>query len=142
MNNSKEILSSILKTTQMGQIGIRSALEQDLSADLRNALQSQLSEYNSIEQEAHAIASQRGWKVPELNPSVRFMTDRMTRIQMADKNPNSKIADMMIMGNTKGMIKGMKNNHPFIGQDERVSQLSQKLLETEHANIKQMEPFL
>lgn len=142
MKKSEEILSSVLKTTQMGQIGIRSALEAEITPDLRSALQSQLKEYDSIEQEAHAIASQRGWKVSELNPSVRFMTDRMTRIQLTGKDPNVKIADMMIMGNTKGMIKGMKVNHQFIGQDERVNQLSQKLLETEHANIRQMEPFL
>lgn len=142
MNKNKNILSSILKTTQMGQIGIRSALDLDLSPELRNALLSQLKEYDSIEQEAHTIASQRGWKVAELNPSVRFVTDRMTHIQMAGRNPNSKIADMMIMGNTKGMIKGLKNNHTSVCQDEQVNQLSQKLLETEHANIKQMEPFL
>lgn len=142
MKKSKDILSSVLKTTQMGQIGIRCALETEIKPDLRNALQSQLKEYDSIEQEAHAIASQRGWKSAELNPSVRFMVTRMTRLQTAGKDPNSKIADMMIMGNTKGIIKGMKVNHQFVGQDEQVNQLSQKLLAAEHENIQQMKPFL
>ena len=48
MTNSKEILSSVLKTTQMGQIGIRSVLDTSMRPALRKALESQLHEYDSI----------------------------------------------------------------------------------------------
>ena len=73
MKESKELLSSILKTTQMGQVGIRSVLDSNMRPTLRNALESQLREYDSIETEAHCIASSRGWQVPELDPMVRTM---------------------------------------------------------------------
>lgn len=142
MKKSKEILSSVLKTTQMGQIGIRSALGTPLSEEIQSALQTQLQEYDRIERDAHMIANQRGWKVKELNPSVRFMTDRMTHMRMSGKSNTTKIAEMMIMGSTKGLIQGMKHNHPYLGQDEAVAGLSQKLVDTEHANIKEMEKFL
>ena len=123
MKNSKEILSSVLKTTQMGQVGIRSVLD-------------------SIETEAHSIATQRGWELEELDPAVRFMTDMMTRMKLNGRNSDSKIAGMMIEGNTKGMIKGLKNLHQFAGQDEKINILSQKLLDCETANIRQMQGFL
>ena len=42
MKNSKEMLSSLLKTTQMGQIGIRSVLDTNMRPGLRKALESQL----------------------------------------------------------------------------------------------------
>lgn len=61
MKNSREILTSVLKTTQMGQIGIRSVLDTSMRPGLRKALESQLREYDSIETEAHSIATQRGW---------------------------------------------------------------------------------
>lgn len=61
MKNSKDILSSVLKTTQMGQVGIRSVLDTSMRPGLRKALESQLREYDSIETEAHSIATQRGW---------------------------------------------------------------------------------
>ena len=57
MKGSKDLLSSALKTTQMGQIGIRSVLKSHVGTGLHTALVSQLHEYDSIEQEAHAIAS-------------------------------------------------------------------------------------
>ncbi len=38
MKNGKEILSSLLKTTQMGQLGIRSCLGASTRPELRKAL--------------------------------------------------------------------------------------------------------
>ena len=142
MKTSKEILSSVLKTTQMGQVGIRSVLDASMRPGLRKALESQLQEYDSIETEAHAIAFQRGWEVKELDPGVRFFSDMMTRVKLNRRNTDSKIADMMIQGNTKGMIKGLKNIHQFPDQDDQVSTLSQKLLDCETANSRQMQTFL
>lgn len=142
MKNSKEILSSVLKTTQMGQIGIRSVLDTSMRPGLRKALESQLHEYDSIETEAHSIATQRGWEVPELDPAVRVMSNMMTRMKLHGRNTDSKIAGMMIQGNTRGMIKGIKNIHQFGGQDEQINILSQKLLDCETANIRQMQGFL
>ena len=142
MKDSKELLSSILKTTQMGQIGIRSILDTAMRPTLRKALESQLQEYDSIESEAHCIASSRGWEVPELDPVVRTMADMMTRVQLPGGTTASKIAGMMIQGNTRGMIKGLKNLHQFNKQDFQVKALSQKLLDCETANIRQMQGFL
>ena len=142
MKTNKEILSSILKTTQMGQIGIRSVLDSSMRPGLRKALESQLQEYDSIETEAHAIAAQRGWEVSELDPGIRFMTDMMTRAKLSYGNADSKIAGMMIQGNTRGMIKGLKNIHQWGGQDGQINTLSQKLLDCETANIRQMQSFL
>ena len=142
MKNSKEILSSLLKTTQMGQIGIRSVLDNSMRPGLRKALESQLREYDSIETEAHSIATQRGWEVEELDPAVRYMTNMMTKMKLSGRNTDSKIAGMMIQGNTRGMIKGLKNIHQFAGQDEQINILSQKLLDCENANIRQMQGYL
>ena len=142
MKNSKQLLSSLLKTTQMGQIGIRSVLDTSMRSSLRKALESQLAEYDAIETEAHSIASQRGWELAELDPAVRAMSNMMTRMKLTGHNADSKIADMMIQGNTKGMVKGLKDIHQFAQQDGPVCALSQKLLDTETANIRQMQNFL
>ena len=142
MKTGKEILTSVLKTTQMGQIGIRSMLDTSMRPGLRKALESQLHEYDSIELEAHSIATQRGWDMDDLDPAIRFMTDMMTRVKLTGRNTDSKIAGMMIQGNTRGMIKGLKNIHQFAGQDEQIHILSQKLLDCETANIRQMQGYL
>ena len=142
MKNSKEILSSVVKTAQMGQTGIRSVLDTSMRPSLRKALESQLREYDSIETEAHTIASQRGWELKELDQGARMMTDMMTRMKLHGRNTDSKIADMMIQGNTRGMVKGLKNLHQFPSSDSQVQMVSQKLLDCETANIRQMQGYL
>lgn len=142
MKNSQDILSSILKSTQMGQVGIRCVLDHTMYPGLRKALESQLREYDSIETEAHMLASQRGWSLKELDPTVRRMANMMTRMKLIGGNTDSKIAGMMIQGNTRGMITEMKNIHQFHSADLQVRTLSQKLIDCENANIRQMQSFL
>ena len=142
MKNSQQILSSVLKTAQMGQVGIRSVLDTRMRPGLRKALEQQLREYDQIETEAHALASQRGWELKDLDPALRMMSNMVTRMKLSAGGSESKIADMMIHGSTKGMIKGLRNMHQFPREDSRISALSQKLLDTENANIRQMQAFL
>ena len=142
MKNSQQILSSVLKTAQMGQVGIRSVLDTRMRPGLRKALEQQLREYDQIETEAHALASQRCWELKDLDPALRMMSNMVTRMKLSAGGSESKIADMMIQGSTKGMIKGLRNMHQFPREDSRISALSQKLLDTENANIRQMQAFL
>ena len=142
MKGSKDILSSILKTTQMGQIGIRSILKMPLRAELRTELNSQLKEYDTIEQEAHGIALSRGWELKELNPAIKGMTNMMTRSQLSFGDMDSKAAAMMIRGNTRGVIKGYKNMNQFAETDKQVSDLAYKLIDFEQVNNHQLQGFL
>lgn len=142
MKTSKEVLTSILKTTQMGQTGIRSVLDRAMGSDMRQALNSQLREYDSIESEARTMAVQRGWDLEDLDPALRLMSDMTARMRLNGRNTDSKIAGMMIQGNTQGMIKGLKTIHQFSSEDEPIKTLSQKLLDCENANIRQMQRFL
>lgn len=142
MKGSKDILSSILKTTQMGQIGIRSILNEPLRSGLRTELKTQLKEYDAIEQEAHSIARARGWELKELNPAIKGMTNMMTRTRLSYGELDSKAAAMMIQGNTRGIIKGFKNLNQFPPSDPQVSALAQRLIDIEEANNQQLQGFL
>ena len=142
MKTGKEVLSSALKTTQMGQIGIRSVLDTTMKPQLRQALEDQLKEYDAIEREANAIAAQRGWELKDLDPMAKLMSKMYTRTNLTFGNVDSKVAAMMIQGNTRGIIKGLKNLHHCKDTDSRINTVSQKLLDCEAANIKQMQGFL
>ena len=142
MKTSKELLNMVLKTTRTGQNSIRSVLDTSMRPALRKALEAQLREYDSIENEACAIASQRGWELPEPDPAKRFLSDRITRMKLTRGNCDSRIAGMMILGNTKAMVKGLKDLHQYPHQDDRVSGLCQKLVDSETAGIRQMQTFL
>ena len=142
MKDDRQMLSSILKTTQLGQIAIQKVLDMSMRPALRKALQAQLREYDSIESEAHYLASQRGWELREVQPAKRAITGMKTHMKLRHGNSDSKIAGMMIQDNTRDMILGLKNLHQYQQQDTQVSALSQRLLDCETANIRQMQTFL
>ena len=71
-----------------------------------------------------------------------MMADMMTRMKLMGGNTDSKIAGMMIQGNTRGMITEIKNIHQFNQPDIQVQTLAQKLIDSEIANIRQMQSFL
>ena len=142
MKDSHDLLSSILKTTQMGQTGIRSLLKAPLRASLKDELRSQLREYDAIEREALQLAAIRGIPVKQLDPAIQSMTDMMTKMKLTFGDTSSKAAAMMVQGNTRGIIKGYKNLNRFGPSDQRIVLLSQKLLDCEKANIQQLQGFL
>lgn len=142
MKSSKDVLSSILKTTQMGQVGIRAVLKADVDGAIRNALCDQLAEYDKVEDAAHAIAAEKGWELEELNPAVKKMAHMMTRSRLSYGYVNSKTAAMMIQGNTRGMIKGFKNLNHYNKCDPEIASLAHRLIRCEEDNIRQMQGFV
>ncbi len=142
MKDSQKILNSLLSTVQMGQVGIRSVMRRAVRTDLKKALQSQLKEYDSFESQAFNIAAARGWELKEVDPAVKGMANMVSRAKLTFGAQDSKIAAMMIQGNTRGIIMGLKDLHQSQHVDKQVLDLSQRMLDTEEANIKQMQGFL
>ena len=142
MKNGRQMLISILKTARTGQSGIHSVLDTGSDPALCRALEAQLREYDCIESESYAIASQRGWELREPDPILAFFSDRITRMKLHRGNCDSKIADIVIQTNTKGMIRSLKNLHQYPHQDDRIAIICQKLLDYETANILTMQTFL
>ncbi len=142
LNDNKELLTSVLHTVQMGQTGIRSVQHKAVRADLRQELKDQLQEYDSIEKEALRLAQARGWKLSNVNPLVTNMSRMMAKFQLMAGEVDSKIAGMLIQGNTRGLILGVKNLNRDDQTDSQVTQLAQRLLNRENMNIQKSQPFL
>lgn len=142
MNENEKILTQIRKITHMGQTGIRCVLDLSHKPALRQALNQQRLEYARLEQEAASLARSLGMTAKKGNPAMDRMAALSSRAQLMTGNADSKIAGMMIQGNTRGMIKTLKSIHAAASPDPKVAELSQQLLETQINNIGQMKGFL
>ena len=142
MKGSKDLLSSILKTAQAGQTGIRSIMSRPLNDSLKTALHSQLREYNAIEKQEYDLARERNWILEELDPTMKHISNVMSKTRLRFGDIDSKAAAMMVAGNTRGMIKGFKNLNQYNHSDVAVGALARKLLDCEEENIQQMQGYL
>ena len=142
MKNSKELLTEVYKTILEEKSRIHSVLDACTNPSFRKALESQMREYDSIECEACTIASQRSWDLPEPDPVKQFFSNLLTRMKMSRSNCDSRIAGMLILTNTKSMVKGLKCLHQYPHPNDRISCICQKLLDSETVIIRSMQDFL
>ena len=142
MKSNKEVLISVLHTVQMGQTGIRSVRNSAIRPSLQQELDEQLKEYDTIEKEALRLAHNRGWELSNVNPMVRSMSRMMSQMRLMGGEVDSKIAGMLIQGNTRGIILGVKNLNRSKQDDTQVTQLAQRLLNRENINIQKSQVYL
>lgn len=142
MITDTELLNYIRQTSMMGRDGIDVVMKYSACQPLTDALRQQRAEYGEICESATRMLARRGGQ-PEPLPMGAKMGLSMSRTKNAFSPPSaSQIAEQMISGNTKGVIKSIQHHRQYMGRDERVTDLSKKLLETEQSNIEQMKPFL
>ena len=142
MNHDTQMLQGICKSTEMGQSGIRSVMKSAKDPAMQRALASQLREYDAIHHQADRLLQGRGESAKRI-PGMAIAFSRMSAgMKMARDSSSSAIAEMMIQGNTKGMVKSMRQNRALHALDPKVSGLNNRLLQTELSNIEQMKAFL
>lgn len=143
MDNDISMLNSIRQTTQMGCYGIKTVIDETLDRDFRGALRSQFNEYEQIYNEADRLLQERGGRAKDINPMARYGSAMASKMRVrTSPDPTAKIAELMLQGNTRGMIKSMHNIRTMGVLDPKVSSLSKRLLQTEQANIDQMKSYL
>jgi hypothetical protein len=143
MNNDIQMLNSIRKSTQMGCYGTKTVMEETSDPQLYRELKSQLEEYEKIYDEADSLLRDRGGKAKDIPAIAKYSSgmSAMMKVRMA-KNPNAKVAELMMQGNTKGMIKSIHNNRSLGILDPKISTLSNRLLQTEQMNIDTLKQYL
>ena len=140
--NSKEMLTSVLHTVQMGQAGIQCVQDQAVRIGLKKQLRQQLEQYDAIETTAKQLAKEHQWVLSDVPKSVVKMSDLMTKVRLLGGDRDSKIAGMLIQGNTRGIILGMKNLRKAQSADPQVRLLTEKLIQQERTSIDNTKPYL
>lgn len=142
MLDNKTLLNSLLKTAQMGRFGIETVIDKALGPGLKQELRDQKAQYDTIENTAHKLAAKRGWQLQGLSPITRYMASTMGRLSIMGGQRDSKIAGMLIQGNTMGLIKGLKYLNRSQSCDDDIVDLAKILAEREQVNIQKSQPFL
>ncbi len=154
MSGDTNLLNFIYQNVQMGKTTIPQLIASCQDATFRDALQSQLDEYETISSEATRLLERRGESPDGVNPMAKMSSYVMTEMKTMRDSSVSHMAEMMIQGNTMGETTllrhlrshtnadetGSINGHRDV--DKEVRQLGEKLLDTLRANTEEMKKFL
>lgn len=143
MQDDIPILQSVRRSTQMGCHGIRAVLDESPNREIRTALRRQLAEYEELFDEASRLLQERGEKARDVSSVAQLGSLAVSRMKVrTSPEPEAKIAELMVQGSTRGMLRSMHDLRTMDAVDPKVSSLSMRLLQTEQANIDEMKQFL
>jgi len=140
--NSRDVIHSILKSSQTEQVRLNYILSNSMLPQLRLALTGHLARFHNFETEAHCLATQRGWDIPDLSVMAEFLTEHKTRNRLRFHKTDSHIAAIAIMSNTQAMISHLQIVPPADALSTGISILSQRYLDCIQEHIRQLKPFL
>lgn len=140
--NDEKMLTSVLHTVQMGQSGIRCVMDKAVSADLKREMKKQLEVYDTMEKEALKLGTRKGWELKDIHPGILRMSEMMASMRLIGGQRDSKIAGMLIQGNTRGVILGSKNLHHQPNADAEIRELTQRLVAQEQCSIQNTQQYL
>lgn len=141
MNNEK-MLTSVLHTVQMGQSGIRCVMDAAVRPGLKQEMRQQLRIYDRMEAQARQLAAKHDLQLQDIHPGILKMSDLMAKARLIGGERDSKIAGMLIQGNTRGMILGMKNLRQGQRTSQEVRALAESLVAQEKKSIENTEEYL
>ena len=114
MNRPEYILNEINKGIKMGMDSISSIAEKVTDDQLKDDLQSEYNQYNTILNDVNAELGKYEEFPKELNPAQKMMGWFDIQMSTLTDDSDSKIAEMLIKGTNMGIIEGVKllNSNP------------------------------
>ena len=137
-----ELLQFIHETAAMGVKGLEDVKGHIYNSKLSEAVSQQVREYNKISKSSSSLLRSKGEEPKDPGLIAKISSEAMTAAKTMMDSSASKIAEMVIQGNTMGITKGTKHLNDYAGDDPQVRSLAEKLIETEEANVEQMKQFL
>lgn len=142
MSSDLEILNEIHKGLVMGMESLSVITSKVGDQNFKDDLNYQYERYENILNRVNKKYQELGNQADDTSPMQKVMG--WTQIQfntIADKS-NSHIAEMLIQGNTMGIIKGVKELNQNPKADKETKQILSDFVELQQNNIEKLKTYL
>lgn len=142
MLNDSQMLEYLCQDADMGRSSAKHVLKLAKDEALSATIKEQLNDFEHAYDSAAQMLSQSGKEAPKSNPMAKAMASLNTEMQNFMDSSSSKIAEMMIQGNTMGITTITKQLHEYDGSNKQVAELSKKQIQMEQQNVEDLKKFL
>ena len=142
MNRPEYILNEINKGIKMGMDSISSIAEKVTDDQLKDDLQYEYNQYNSILNDVNAELGKYEEFPKELNPAQKMMGWFDIQMSTMTDNSDSKIAEMLIKGTNMGIIEGVKllNHNPET--TDNIKNILNHFIQFQENNVERLKKYL
>ena len=142
MNRPEYILNEVNKGIKMGMDSISSIAEKVTDNQLKDDLQSEYNQYNTILNDVNAELGKYEEFPKELNPAQKMMGWFDIQMSTLTDDSDSKIAEMLIKGTNMGIIEGVKllNNNPETTPE--IKNILTNFIQFQENNVERLKKYL
>lgn len=119
MTQDIEMLDYICKNAEMGRDNLSHILDKIEDAELHKCLVSQMEEYQKTYDSAYEMLDSLGHKPESAGVMAKTMAHLTSDVKTISDASPSKIAEMVIQGNTMGVTKMTKRIHEYDGDNKK-----------------------
>lgn len=142
---NKELLEYIYKVVDMGVHSTNKLLEDLEGKDNKiiDVIEDIKKEYLSFEKDIKKLVKKYKVDLEDSGFMAKLGSSMEMKMEVMKDNSDSKIADMLIRGNTMGVIETEKNIHKFEDKtDKEVLKLANELLDFQNNSVKKLKEYL
>jgi len=142
MNGTERLLNDVYRNTQTGAETVYRLLGEAEDEELSQQIEAQYSEFRSMKKEAFLLLDRNGFKAKGLSTHEKVKLNLMTDMQRRKDGSPSHIAEMLILGNTMGVIDAARSAKKFAHADAAALELTERLKNIEENNIDKLKKYL
>lgn len=142
MTQDIALLNQIHQNADMGRDSVRHIINLSSDSQFLHALNSQLDEYEQAYDESGEMLRSQGAKAEDANPAAKAMSRAASTMKSLVNPTTSRLAEMVIEGNTMGITELRKQLNAYRGSNPAVVSLAQRHLKAEEKNIEDMKKYL
>lgn len=137
----RKLLNETYRNAAFSIAAIYAAMDRIDDEELALELTRQVGKFNSIQEKAEEELDIIGEKPEAFLWGRKMLKMNIKRKLMREKSA-SKVADMMIQGNTRGIVSTTKCMHDNLTAKREYCELAGELVEFQHINIDRMKLYL
>lgn len=142
MNGDAELLNFVYKNSQMGVLTINKLLKEVKNIEFKTVLETQLVEFRLIRDTAKEKLPEHGSDAKDITNVDKLKICAMISIKTCLDDSPSNIAEMLIIGSSRGIIDAYKNLKKYKEADQNIRDLMERLLKFEENNVNELKKFL
>lgn len=137
-----ELLQFIRQNAQMGTVTLSALADMLGEGSMKAAIKKQLAEYTFVFETAGRKLDAAQAEAKDVSPMMQTAATTMLNIQSITDKSESHIAEMVIVGSTRGVIQTTRRIRDFKDADVDAVNLAFRLLSIEQNNIDDLKHFL
>lgn len=143
--NNKEFLKSIYEVVNMGYHSCNKLLEDLEGKDNKiiSVIEEMKKKYCSFQKDTKKLDKKYKTELEDLGLMAKMGSSMEMKMEVMKDNSDSKIADMLIRGNTMGVVEIEKGIHKYEEKaDKDVLKLAKEVLSFQKENIENLKEYL